>query len=55
MGVYDKKQNKDKLTVARVTAFLKGSTKNKFFKELYNSPGKTESQLVSEIITKYYL
>ncbi len=47
---YDKKQD---LPIARVTTFLRGSTKNKFFEEIKRT-GCTEACLASEIIIKYY-
>jgi hypothetical protein len=45
-----KKQN---CSIARVTTFLRGSTKNKFFEELKRT-GNSEACLASEIIIEWY-
>tara|TARA_Y100000310_G_C20591322_1_gene768172 strand:+ start:813 stop:977 length:165 start_codon:yes stop_codon:yes gene_type:complete len=49
-----KRTDKKEQTLARVTIFLKGISKRKFFEELERT-GRTESSLGKEIITKYYL
>jgi hypothetical protein len=54
MGKHDKKQNKENLPIARVTTFIKGLTKKKFFEDIKRQ-GTTESKLAEEIITKHYL
>lgn len=47
------KKNKEEGSIARVTTFLKGKTKNRFFSDVENLKTK-ECHLAKEIIEKYY-
>jgi hypothetical protein len=49
-----KRTDKKESPVARVTTFLKGKTKRKFFESMEKT-GQTEGSLARDIITKYYL
>jgi hypothetical protein len=48
-----KVENKELLPVARVTGFLKGQAKKKFFEDLKRT-GKSETKMVEEMVKTFY-
>tara|TARA_R110002033_G_scaffold60198_3_gene110282 strand:- start:2743 stop:2907 length:165 start_codon:yes stop_codon:yes gene_type:complete len=49
-----KRTDKKEMPVARVTMFLKGLPKRRFFEEMERT-GQTEGNLARTIVTKYFL